>query len=152
MCFSVFMKYQHQNQQPCFHCQSDTCFYLKTVILVKLVWIIRHLISRQNKTFLLLLLLKLPHFYQMWPVFLGAWRRPNWAPAARSGLLPFVGTCVLTYLVGVVMVAGVLLESVGSIVALGALSAPGAAGAADTAGAADAVPVSSCSQRHKKQK
>lgn len=50
------------------------------------------------------------------------------------------------YLVGVVMVTGVVLESVGCVVALGALSTPGAAGAANAAGTPDAVPVSGCKQ------
>lgn len=47
------------------------------------------------------------------------------------------------YLVGVVMVTRVVLESVGCAGALGALPAPGTAGAANTAGAPNAVPVSS---------
>lgn len=42
----------------------------------------------------------------------------------------------------VVMVTGVVMESVGGVVALGALAAAGAPSAADAAGAADAVPVS----------
>lgn len=55
----------------------------------------------------------------------------------------------LVYLVGVVMVTSVVLESVGCVVALGTLSAPGTAGAANTAGAPDTVPVSGCKTQQK---
>lgn len=44
----------------------------------------------------------------------------------------------------VVMVTGVVLQSVGGVAALSALPAAGAAGAAHAAGAPDAVSVSSC--------
>lgn len=64
-------------------------------------------------------------------------------PNLRNGLKKRC-LCVHVHPLYLVMVTGVVLQSVGGVAALSALPAAGAAGAAHAAGAPDAVSVSSC--------